>query len=114
MTKRNNRTILELSKVQHGILYYVNQEGLVSNYLFKTPSVRGRTVSDAEMAYPHPDYPGETTLARAKRLNVLDVWTPVCKFQLTANHNIEFTGDKALTMYDAWCARIFGKKKGKK
>ena len=107
----SNKTLLDLSKVQHGTFYYVNQYG---NQQFVKPScytVRLVMVITDEPAMFHPDYPGESTFARAQRLNLLDIWTPVVTFQLTANHNIQFTGEKAVKMWELWRAKIYGKKK---
>jgi len=62
----------------------------------------------------HPSWPNETEWQRAERLGLLDVWTPVCSFQLTANHSVTYTGKKAIAMYAAWRAKVFSnnKKKG--
>lgn len=111
--RTTNRTVLDLSKVQYGSFWYVNQYGQTRHH--KSPgyeSVRNEIVSPVSLALYHPDYPGETTIERGKRLGLMDVWTPVVQFQLTANHNIQYTGKKALAMWKAWNERIFNKKKG--
>lgn len=108
---QNNRIVLDLSKAQFASMWYVNQEGSIS---FKKPpeqTVRARLVHVTEPAAPHPDYPGETMIERARRLNIIDIWQPVCTFQLTANHNVTYTGKKAIVMWKAWNERIFNKKK---
>jgi hypothetical protein len=112
--KTTNRTVLDLSKVQHGSFWYVNQYGDTRFCEPKAWTVRGYIVSADEIALYHPDYPGESMLKRAHRLNIIDVWTPVCCFQLTANHSIVYTGKKAVNMWAAWRERIFNKTKGKK
>lgn len=109
--KPNNRTVLDLNKVQHATFWYVNQYGQTCPVKPILPTVRGRSVSKVMPAYYHPDWPGETEFDRARRLCLLDQWKPVVQFQLTANHNIIYTGKKAMTMWEAWKAKIFGKNK---
>jgi hypothetical protein len=111
--KTTNRTKLDLNKVQHATFFYRNQFG--NEREIKPTVVTSRNVkfSPAEIAFPNPNFPNETMLERAIRLRILDMWTPVIKFQLTANHSIEYTGKKAIALNEAWNARIFGKKKGK-
>lgn len=111
MRTTNNRIVLDLSKAQFARMWYVNQEGGIAFTKPPKPSVRGRLVPDNEPAAPHPDYPGETMLERARRLYLFDTWQPVCTFQLTANHNVTYTGKKATVMWKAWQERIFNKKK---
>lgn len=121
----NNRIVLDLSKVQHGSFWYVNQEGQVRRQLpiwsrktitkgtesGEAITVHNQLVIGWELAAPHPDYPGETLLERACRLDIIDIWKPVCTFQLTANHNVTYTGKKAIVMWKTWNERIFNKKK---
>jgi hypothetical protein len=63
------------------------------------------------MALFHPDYPNETCLKRAARLGIIDKWIPEVYFQVTAGCGVIYTGNKAVSMYDLWKAKIFGKKK---
>lgn len=113
--KTTNRTILDLNKVQHASFWYVNQYGQIKTPQIKPCpfSIRMTPVSDLELAMYHPDYPNETELQREIRLGLMDIWTPVVSFQLTANHNIVYTGPKAVSMWKAWNEKIFNKK-GKK
>lgn len=111
MRTSNNRIVVDLNKCQHAAFWYVNQYGQVVDTISPNKSVRLDWVFDFTLAFYHPDYPGETTLARAKRLNLLDIWIPVCQFQLTANHSLTYTGDKAVSMWKAWREKIFNKNK---
>jgi hypothetical protein len=107
---KNNRIVCDLNKIQFGSLHYVNQYGDTTMYTPKPmTTVRGESVRD-EMAAYHPDYPLETMRERALRLDLFDYWTPVCTFQLSANHNLTYTGEKALAMWKAWNSKIFKKK----
>jgi len=103
----SNRTVLDLGKVQYASFFYRNQEGSVFYTKPKAPTVRGQVVGD-EIAHFHPLYPGETMLERAKRMDILDRWTPVCVLQLTANHYITYTGKKAVSIWKAWREKIYG------
>jgi hypothetical protein len=52
-------------------------------------------------------------LARAVRYRILDVWIPYTTFQVSANHRLTYTGDKAISLWKAWCEKQFNKKKKK-
>lgn len=112
MSMTTNKTVLDLAKVQHATLWWGNGQEK-RHHKPDCPTYHGMPVPDG-LAAPIKDYPGETMLERAIRRNLLDVWTPIVCFQLTANHKIVYTGEKALSMWKAWNARIYGEKKGKK
>jgi hypothetical protein len=46
----------------------------------------------------------------AKNLGIYDIWTPVLYLQLTANHSLSYTGEKAQSVWKAWQAYVFGGK----
>ena len=110
-SKRDNKIILDINKAQWCRFYYRNQFGHTRDT--KLPhthfSCNGVVHHREDKAFPHPDYPNEFALGTAIRLGVLDVWIPECMFKVTANACVIYTGDKAITMYDAWKAKIFGK-----
>lgn len=106
----NNKIVLDLNKVQWAKYYWINQYGDRRHIDVTVPTVRSQPVFDSEYAAYHPDYPCETELERAKRLDLLDIWQPVCYMQLTANHSVTFTGTKATTMWKMWCAKILNRK----
>ncbi len=105
----NNHIIVDLSKVQFASFYYKNQWG---NVVRKNPpkySVHG-TVFDPKskaLCFGEPI----TMLELAKSAKLLDVWKPVCRLQLTANHSLTYTGEKAKSIWKEWGRRIFEKKK---
>lgn len=106
----NNRVVVDLRKVQYAWLYWENQWRNVCAIKPKTPSVYGVKIPPNEYAHFHTDYPNETCIERARRLDILDKWHPVLKLQLTANHRLTYTGNKALSIWKEWNSRIFGKK----
>lgn len=108
--RKNNRIILDLNKVQFGYFHYVNQYGQIVYVQPSRPTVRLQEVFSDKLAMYHPLWPGESEQSRAERLEMIDEWTPVCTFQLTANHNVQYTGEKANTMYKTWNSKIFNKK----
>jgi hypothetical protein len=55
----------------------------------------------------------ETLLEKALRLKILDKWIPYTIFQVSANHRLTYTGDKAISLWKAWCEKQFNKKKKK-
>lgn len=100
----NNHTVVSLKKVQHATFYYRNQFGETTRRLPKGPSVHGRVVSATKKS-AHLD---TTELALAKELGLLDRWTAVLKLELSANHRLTYTGDKATSLWNAWNTMIFG------
>jgi hypothetical protein len=112
-----NNIVVDLNKVQYAKLYYRNNKGCC----VKEPlpdfcsSANGIMFVDDTPALHHPDYMRETCFDRAKRLGVLDYWEPIIFLQLGSNHGLSFSGDKALSLWKAWNAKIFSqsKKKGK-
>lgn len=106
----NNKIVVDLNKVQFGSVHYVNQYGDIKQKKPDYPTVYGKEVVYEYAAY-HPDFPGETMLQRAVRLDILDKWTPICIFQLSANHTLTYTGEKAISMWKAFNIKIFKKNK---
>lgn len=102
----NNHVVVDLKKVQHANLVWVNQEGMKSQKK-PGPTVFGVPVTD-ELALHIPEFPGETLRQRAERRGMLDTWTPRLYLQLSANNNLVYSGPKALSLWQAWKARIFG------
>ena len=112
-SKRDNRIVLDLNKVQWGRFYYRNQHGQTRNTLPEpyTITIHGDVINEDEPVHFHPEYPDETALDRAKRLGILDWWTPEVYFKVAANAAVIYTGDKAVSMNKAWREKIFGDKK---
>lgn len=101
-----NSIVLDLNKAQWCHHYYRNQYGQTTRLLPHFPTVRGQ-VFDAH----HMHISGmKTMLEYATEHRLLDRWKPECKFQLSANHNITYTGKKATVMWKEWNRRIFKKK----
>jgi hypothetical protein len=51
-----------------------------------------------------------TMLEYAKENNLLDVWTPELRLKITANTWLTYTGNKAVSLYQTYCDRIFNKR----
>lgn len=101
----NNRVIIDLRKVSYALLVWRNEIGQVFCTKPKSPTFRGEPMAEHLAS-------GETTLERMARMGFTpDTWTPVLKLQLSNAHRLNYTGTKALKLYDAWCARVFGKQK---
>ena len=110
-TKRDNTIVVDLNKVQWAKFYYRNQHGQTkgrTSPLF--PTVRLVPIEPAALAHFHPDYPDETEYQRAKRLGILDIWNPELCLKLHSSGYLIYTGDKAITLWKTWSAKIFGKK----
>jgi hypothetical protein len=105
-----NNKIVDLKKVQWVELRFRNQLGQLVKQLPPTPTASCFALTDDLFcpAIPKLNWPRESLLARAMRKKIVDKWTPVLTLQLTANHSLTYTGEKALTLYKAWCAKIYG------
>lgn len=99
------RTV-DFNKVQWADFWYVQQEGITSRTQPTGHTVRG--VSPDGWAAYHPDYPGETMLDRARRLGILDIWTPRCKLTINANKSLHYHGTAAVNIWKAYNAHIYG------
>ena len=110
-THRNNRIVVDLNKVAYAWLYWKNQRGDIRETKPSSATVHN-TLLKPEFAWPllH-EYPKETALERARRLDLLDSWTPHLRLRLSAADTLEFTGPKAISIWETWCAKQFGKKK---
>lgn len=107
----NNNIVVNLSKVSYACLIWTNQHNnLFRNSKPKSPTVNGSTVNNDYASYHH-SYPNETLIERARRLDILDRWEPVLKLQLSNSHRLTYRGKKALSLWNAWKAKIYGKKK---
>lgn len=109
MPQRNNHIVVDLNKVQYAKFYYINQYGNIRYTMPAFSTVRNEIVNDEIMAAFHPEHPGETIHARAKRLNLVDVWGVQLVMKLQANSSLIFTGEKAKSLWKAWKAKHYGK-----
>ena len=105
----HNRRIVDLRKVQWAKFFYENQDGAQFSTIPRQHTVHGVTIDADGYAYPHPKYPGETNVERARRLDILDIWEPICILQLTANHQLRYVGEKAKAIWQTWRSKIYGK-----
>lgn len=101
--------VIDFKKIQWADYFYVTQCGIARRMLPDGHTVNGLWFNEHEMAPHHPLFPGETLLARAKRLKLLDTWTPVCKLHVTANRTLTYRGEAAKKMWKNYGAHIYGK-----
>lgn len=105
---KTQRTIA-FNKVQWADYYYQNQDGDKLRYEPKKLTVHGISFEPDAFAVYHRDYPLETLLERAKRLDILDRWHPVCVLVFTANKSLRYTGKEATKVWKAYNSHIYGK-----
>ena len=100
--------ILNFRTVQFATMYYVQQNGYVQKNKPRKPTVYGYRELTDELAFPLLDeYPRETLRERAVRLDIVDEWTPVTTFHVTANRTVKYRGEKAKSMWNAWSEYVF-------
>ena len=113
---RNNHIVCDLRKAVYAKHYYENQHQHRYRLQPKYPTVFGeRIFSDKHTVAVQGDKStyAETELEAAKRLGILDVWFPVTRIQFANCHAIEYTGEKAQSIWKAWNERIFNQKQKK-
>lgn len=105
---------IDLKKVSYAKFYWRNQLGIESRTKPTKPTVNGITFNPRGIAIPliH-EYPSETMMERAKRMNWLDVWTPHIELQFSNTHRLFFRGKKAMSYQQAYRARVFNSTKKK-
>ena len=74
--------------------------------------MHGTIIPDGYAAYHH-DYPLETALERARRLDIIDHWLPNLYIRMQGGVRLTFTGDRAISIWEAYKAREFNKSKQK-
>jgi len=102
----NNQIICDIQKVQWASLHYRNQWGDMRRLKPKTITVHNTPVTEAEIAW---NSGGRPLIDVAKEKGIIDVWTPVLRLQFSANHQLVYTAEKALSLWKAWQSKIFGK-----
>lgn len=108
----SNRTVVDLNKVSYANFNWTTLCGSICRSKKpKEATVNGEVVSEKEFAPAIERWPRETMLARAKRRNLLDIWQPHLRLQLSNSHSLEYTGDKAVSIWKEWNRRQFSKKK---
>lgn len=107
-----HRTLPNLRKASIAQRWWQNQTGQVTfnESLVMGNSVNGTVVSDNEPAMYHSEAPpNESTLARARRRNILDKWTLHVRFLFTGGQRVEYTGETATRMYEVWKGIVYKK-----
>jgi hypothetical protein len=107
--RTDNRIVVDLNKVAYAWRGYVTLCGNFKRYRKPEYTVHGQEFVIDNLVYMGD----ETLLDRAKRLQLLDTWIPYTTLQLSNYHSLTYTGEKAESIWKAWCEKIFNKK-GKK
>lgn len=110
----DNERVVNLRAVQWAKLFWVNQYNQEVNSKPKLPTYRLKPMSRTDYLVAVEGMPRETEYERASRLSMLDEWLPVCYLKMSASNIIKFTGDRALSIYKAYCAKQFSSNVKKK
>lgn len=111
MTNMNAQITLDLNKVIYMGLFYENQEGMIKQFKPLVVTVHGKPIPLYAYASYHHDYPEETIMERARRLDTIDVWTVCLIVHMQGGVRFRFTSDRAKTLWKSWNAKIYNKKK---
>lgn len=108
--KSSNKIIVDLNKVTHARLQYVCHGFGITHRRDRMPT--NKTVNNIEVDFFQLRYKSTETLWNyAERKELFDEWFPELELQLSNNHSLIYTGQKALDLWTAWRAKIFGGKK---
>jgi len=105
--------ILDFQKVIWARLYWRSQEGIILTQCPEAPTVYGRTIDcPNDFAYPlNHDFPSETRLERARRLDIFDTWTIFCEMHSYCLETFKWEGKRAIDMYQAYCRFVMSRNK---
>jgi len=107
---KTSQLTIDLNSVSYIHFFYRNQEGQTRAKLPRKPSVHGVVFNPDEWAIPMlHEFPHETKLERARRMEILDSWKAVCIYQFRNNHSITFEGSLAIKKRDAYNKHIYHK-----
>ncbi len=109
----SHSTLLNLRHVTHTFTWWDNGRGVQCKKIPPTPTANGCLIVPNFRAYPHPLFPNETELERAKRLGILDQWTFVVEFILHKGHKLTFKGEKAQELYNIYKGVVYNRSKKK-
>jgi hypothetical protein len=121
---KNNRIVVDLNKVQYAWTGWCTADGNYRRQSKPTqPTVHGHEFEcEAPAIVVYPGFVGagsqlreETTmLERAFYLGIIDEWIPYTTLQVQANHRLTYTGEKAQSIWKAWCEKQFNKSQKEK
>ncbi len=99
--------IIQFNKVAWVKLFYQSR---CNNFFRKKkpsrPTVHGEYI-ESGYAAEHQDYPAETMLERARRLDIIDEWIPRLVIAFSATKHLYFEGQQAEKYYAAFQNYMF-------
>ena len=99
--KEKNTCVVDLNKVSYAYYYWTTKDGYTSRLSPLWPTVHGIDIGHGDNAARyHHDYPHETCLERARRLDILDVWYPKVVLTIYSNKTMTFTGKRATAIWE--------------
>ena len=107
---KDNCIVVDLSKVQWAKFGYRNQHGDFRPVSPVGPTVFNQSFCESERVFMSGNDP-LSMIDYAMHNNLLDRWIQEVKFKVTANVTLTYTGEKAVSLYKAFCERQFNKKK---
>lgn len=109
---RSNHLVIDLNKAIYARHYYENQHGQTRRLKPNGPSAFGEVFNPEEFCRPvqgRKETYAETMLDAAKRKGIVDIWRPITRVQFANNHAVEFTDEKAQSIWKKWNEKIFKK-----
>ena len=110
---KDNNKVVDLNKVQYAELLWVCHSFGRTYIRHDRPKEHTVNGHEFDCDVQRLEHSTITMLQYAIMHNLTDIWHPELTLQLSSNHSLVFTGQKALDLKKAWDSKIFGKKKGK-
>lgn len=105
------KTVFDWRKVSYVRFWWEDEEGNRRDKQPKGPTLHGRDVDPQERLHPRPgETQGPLLVEFARERKALGHWTAKAKLQMSGSHALRFSGEKAVSLWSAWNARIFGGK----
>lgn len=104
--------VIDYSKIVYAAYFHRNQTSTLTRRVKpRKPTINGVALNMLATARPYfHDYPHETVLERARRLDAVDTWIPVCVLG-TVRQKFRFEGEEAIKQWKAYKSFKFGKRK---
>ena len=103
---KDNRIVVDLSKVQWARFGYRNQHGNWRDVLPLSPTAYNQPFKQNDRVFGEEE---SSMIDYAIANKLLDIWIPELRLKVTANTWLTYTGDKAISLWKAFRAKQFNK-----
>lgn len=102
-------TLVNLRRATHVSCWWDNGKGCQCKEKPPTRTANGEALYPDRWAKFHWDYPHESEVERAIRLDIIDHWYFVCRVILSNNRELYYRGEEAQKIWKTWQGVVFNK-----